>query len=156
MRQALILLLSLFLGLAGPAWAAEHEGGDKTEQGASKDKKDDKKDAAHKITTSVSYVAVDPFYTTILDGNRPLGLLMIGIGLDIPDAGLRDRVTTDMPQLRDAYVRNLMAFTATAVRSWRQPDVGDLADRLQGVTDRVLKRKGARVLLGQVAIRLSK
>ena len=57
-----------------------------------------------------------------------------------------------MPVLRDAYVRNLMAFTANAVRADEQPDVTMIADRLQAVTDRALKRKGAKVLLAQVAI----
>lgn len=155
MRKALVLLLSSFVALAVPAGASGHGGGEKTEEGG-KDKKDDKKAAVHKITQSESYVMLDPIYTSILDGNRPLGLLMVGIGLDIPDAHLRERVETDMPQLRDAYVRNLMAFTAVGVRSWRQPDVAEIADRLQGVTDRVLRKKGARILLAQVAMRLSK
>jgi flagellar basal body-associated protein FliL len=134
-----------------PALAAEPA---KAADKSDKDKKD-RKAAVHKITQSESYLMVDPFYTSILDGERPLGLLMVGVGLDVPDADLRDRVTRDMPQLRDGYVRALMAFTATSVRSWRQPDVGAIADRLQGVTDRVLRQKGARVLLAQVAIRLN-
>jgi len=29
---------------------------------------------------------VDPLYTTIIDGSRPMGLLMVGIGIDVPDA----------------------------------------------------------------------
>lgn len=136
--------------LATPAPAAEETKAEKPD----KDKKD-RKAAVHKITQSESYLMVDPFYTTILEGDRPLGLLMVGIGIDVPDKELRDRVERDMPQLRDGYVRSLMAFTATSVRSWRQPDVAAIADRLQGVTDRLLGRKGARVLLAQVAIRLN-
>jgi hypothetical protein len=58
--------------------------------------------------------------------------------------------------LRDAYVRNLMAFTATAVRTDAQPDVALIADRLQKITDRALGKKGAKVLLAQVAIRVSR
>jgi len=57
--------------------------------------------------------------------------------------------------LRDAYVRNLMTFTANVVRTDEQPDVGVIADRLQVVTDRALKKKGARILLAQVAIRIT-
>ena len=37
----------------------------------------------------------------------------------------------------------------------RKPDVTVIADRLQGVADRALGRKGARVLLAQVAMRLT-
>jgi flagellar basal body-associated protein FliL len=152
MRKAIILLLSLLVALAVPAGAAEHGGSaDDGKKSAEK-----KKPAVHKVTQSESYLMIDPLYTSILDGNRPLGLLMVGIGIDVPNAALRDRVERDMPQLRDAYVRNLMTFTAISVRSWRQPDVTQIADRLQGVTDRVLGRKGARILLAQVAIRLNK
>jgi len=115
-----------------------------------------KKEAVHKITQSDSYLMIDPIYTSIMDGDRPLGLLMVGIGLDVPDAGLRDEVVAAMPRLRDAYVRNLVSFSATSVRPWRQPDVAEIADRLQRVTDRLLQRPGARILLAQVAMRLNK
>ncbi len=57
--------------------------------------------------------------------------------------------------LRDAYVRNLLAFAVTAVRVDAQPDVGVIAQRLQAVTDRALKKKGATVLLAQVALRVT-
>jgi len=114
-----------------------------------------RKPPVHKITQSPSYLMIDPVYTTIMDGNKTDGLLMIGIGLDVPDAGLRARVEHMMPVLRDVYVRNLMQFTATSVRPWRQPDVTQIADRLQRVTDRTLGRPGARILLAQVAMRLT-
>jgi hypothetical protein len=80
-------------------------------------------------------------------------MMMVGIGLDVPDAALRNEVTRSLPVLRDAYLRNLMAYTAGAVSTEAQPDVGVIADRLQAVTDRALKKKGARVLLAQVALR---
>jgi len=115
-----------------------------------------KKEAVHKITQSESYLMIDPIYTSIMDGDRPLGLLMVGIGLDVPNAGLRDEVVAAMPRLRDAYVRNLISYSATSVRPWRQPDVGEIADRLQRITDRMLKQPGARILLAQVAMRLNK
>jgi hypothetical protein len=46
-----------------------------------------------------------------------------------------------------------MAYTATHVRLDTAPDAVAIADRLQGITDRALKKKGARVLLRQVALR---
>lgn len=156
-----VLLFVMLLALVAPAqkaFAAEEAAKEslapvKDENTA---KKDDKKTAVHKITQSESYMMVDPFYASIIDGSRPQGLLMVGFGLDVPDAALRSRIDHEMPRLRDAYVRCLMAFAAVNVRSWRQPDVIDLADRLQTVTDRYLARKGAKVLLAQVMIRLNK
>jgi flagellar basal body-associated protein FliL len=107
---------------------------------------------AHKETQSDSFIMVEPMYTTIVDSGRPQGMLLVAIGLDIPNAGLRAEVEHGMPVLRDMYVRSLMAFTAAAVRPYQQPDVGMIADRLQRLTDKALHKKGARVLLAQVAI----
>ena len=67
--------------------------------------------------------------------------------------GMRENVNRSMPVLRDAYLRSLMAYTSTHVRLDTPPDVGAISDRLQGVTDRALKKKGARILLRQVALR---
>src|ERR1700760_1516425 len=108
----------------------------------------------HKTTQSKSYIMVDPIYSTIVADSRPAGMLMVGVGLDVPDEALHDEVNRSMPVLRDAYIRNLMTFTANVVRTDAQPDVGLIADRLQGVTDRALGKKGAKVLLAQVAIRV--
>jgi len=116
---------------------------------------DDQKSAKHKVTQSKSYLMVDPIYTTIVTNDRPAGMLMIGIGIDVPDQKLRAQAEHALPVLRDAYLRNLMTFAATQVRTNTQPDVTIIADRLQGVTDRALGRKGARLLLAQVAMRLA-
>jgi flagellar basal body-associated protein FliL len=116
---------------------------------------DDQKNAKHKVTQSKSYLMVDPIYTTIMTNDRPAGMLMIGIGIDVPDKKLRGEADHAMPVLRDAYLRNLMSFAATQVRTNTQPDVVVIANRLQGVTDRALGRKGARLLLAQVAMRLT-
>ena len=108
----------------------------------------------HKITQSKSYLSLDPIYTTIVDDDRAQGMLMIGVGLDVPDPTLRAVANRSLPVLRDAYVRNLMAFTASSVRTTAQPDVSEIAQRLQGVTDRALGQKGAKILLAQVALRV--
>jgi flagellar basal body-associated protein FliL len=142
MRSAL-LLLALCVALA--AWPAR---ADDTDSGNKKPE--------HKITQSKSFVMVEPFYTTIYDAGRPVGMLMVAVGLDIPDGELRNQAETGMPLLRDYYLRNLSNFSATAVRPWQQPDVNEIATRLQRVTDRALHRAGARLLLAQVAIRVSK
>jgi flagellar basal body-associated protein FliL len=109
----------------------------------------------HKTTQSQSYISLDPIYTTIVSDNRAAGMLMVSAGLDVPDGKLRDEVNRSLPVLLDAYVRNLMTFTANIVRTDEQPDVTLIADRLQAVTDRALKKKGARILLAQVAIRVT-
>ena len=113
---------------------------------------EDKPAPDHKETQSDSFVMIEPIYTTVVDAGRPQGMLLVAIGLDIPDASLRAEVNHGLPVLRDEYVRSLMAFTAAAVRLTAQPDVGMIAARLQRLTDKALHRKGARVLLAQVAL----
>ena len=144
LRPVLLVIAALIAVMAGASFPVRAEDAPKAQ-----------KAPEHKTTQSKSYIMVDPIYTTIVADNRPAGLLMVGAGLDVPDDKLRDEVTRSMPVLRDAYVRNLMTFTATVVRTDSQPDVGLIADRLQAVTDRALKKKGAKVLLAQVAIRVT-
>ncbi|HEY1615421.1 MAG TPA: hypothetical protein VGF97_17210 [Rhizomicrobium sp.] len=110
----------------------------------------------HKITQSESYIMLEPLYVTVADADRPCGTLMVAIGLDIPDRDLRHNAESAMPILRDAYIRNLASFAWTRVRIWEQPDVNDIARRLQRVTDRALHHPGARVLLAEVATRITR
>jgi flagellar basal body-associated protein FliL len=110
----------------------------------------------HKVTQSESYIMLEPMYATVMDAGKPSGLLMVAIGLDIPDAWLRGQADHAMPLLRDDYVRSLMNYAAASVRPWRQPDVTEIAARLQRVTDRALHKTGAKVLLAQVAIRITR
>jgi len=112
--------------------------------------------ARRKPTQLESYVMVEPLYASILQGARSRGLLLVEIGLDVPDAKLRDRVNQELPILRDAYVRSLLVFAATAVRPWRQPNVEEIAGRMQAITDHMLGRPGARVLMAQTAIRITR
>jgi hypothetical protein len=132
-----VLTLSILLVLAGAARAADAPAPE------------------HKVTQSESYTMLAPMYATIMDGERPGGMLMVAVGLDIPDPQLRAEANRVMPVLRDAFVRSLMGFTGTHVRLAEQPDVVALADRLQRITDRELRRKGARVLLAQVSCRVT-
>mgnify|MGYP001548525603 CR=1 FL=1 len=90
------------------------------------------------------------------DNARPRGLLFVELGLDVPDAAFRGRVSQSLPVLRDAYMRSLLLYAATAVRPWRQHSVEDIAGPLQAVTDQVMGMKGARVLMAQTAIRITR
>ena len=110
----------------------------------------------HKVTQAESYMMLVPMYATVMDAGKPSGLLMVAIGLDIPDPWLRGQADHAMPLLRDDYIRSLMSYAATSVRPWKQPDVTDIAARLQRVTDRALHKTGARVLLAEVAIRVTR
>src|SRR5882672_6377389 len=102
--------------------------------------------AQHKTTQSESYVIIEPLYASILHGARSHGLLLVELGLDVPDVKLRDKVNQSLPTLRDAYVRSLLTYAATSVRAWGQPREDDNIGRTQAITDRVMGQSGARVL----------
>ena len=112
--------------------------------------------AQRKTTQSESYIPVEPMYASILDGVRPRGLLLVEVGLDVPDVDLRGQVNQALPVLRDAYVRSLLIYAANAVRPYRQPNIEDIANRMQAITDKVMGRKGAQILMAQTAIRLTR
>jgi flagellar basal body-associated protein FliL len=124
---------------------------------AAEDSKDAKNQKApeHKITQSASYTGIDPIYVTMMEDDHPIGMLTVEIGIDVPDEALRDVVNRSLPVLRDAYLRNLMSFSSTTVRADFQPDVAIIAGRLQAVTDHALGKKGAKVLLEQVVMRVT-
>ncbi len=63
----------------------------------------------HKDTQSDSFILIEPMYTTVVDAGRANGMLLVAIGLDIPDPVLRGQATLGLPVLRDAYVRSLMS-----------------------------------------------
>ncbi len=124
---ALALALSL-AGQAGAAWAKE----------ASK-------------TNTATYTSFDALTATIWrpDGRR--GVITVQAGLDVKDPGLRARAQSEAPILRDAYVTSLNVYAA-ALTPGAPPDVDQIALRLQQATDRVLKKPGARLLLGAVLV----
>ena len=55
------------------------------------------------------------------------------------------------PLLRDAYISALNVYAQSLVPG-SPPDVDQIALRLQRATDTVLRRPGARVLLGTVLV----
>lgn len=111
--------------------------------------------ARRKPTQSESYVMVEPLYASILQGLKPRGLLLVEVGLDVPDPVLRARVTEYMPLLRDAYVRSLAIYAANAVRPWRQPSIDEISARMQKITDYLMGKPGAKILMAQTAIRVT-
>lgn len=109
--------------------------------------------AKRRPTPLESYVMVDPLTVTIVHNRVARGLLVVEFGIDVPDEALREKLESAMPLLRDAYVRSLSVYAQTALKPNRQPDADAIGNRLQSVTDYVLGKKGARVLLMVVIAR---
>jgi flagellar basal body-associated protein FliL len=96
---------------------------------------------------------VDPITVTIVYKRAARGFLVVEFGLDVNDEALRGRVETDLPRLRDAYVRTMSMYAGAVIRPYEQADVDAISTRLQRVTDYVMGGAGAKVLLSQVVVR---
>lgn len=88
--------------------------------------------------------------TAPLAGGRR-GVMTVEPGLDTPDPALRLRAEQSLPRLRAAWFRAVSNY-ANGMRSGQAPDADAIARTLQLETDKVLGRKGARLLLGSIII----
>ncbi|MCC6921391.1 MAG: hypothetical protein IT548_19535 [Alphaproteobacteria bacterium] len=138
------LTIALCLAFAAVAPAAASGGGEAAKKPESHDRK---------LTSSVSWVSVDPMIVAIMRQNRVQGIFLVEFGLDIPDEGLRNRASATLPRLRDAWLRAMSDFASTRIRVGRQADLDLLTQRLQTTTDQMLAGPGAQVLLQQAVVR---
>ena len=83
------------------------------------------------------------------DGRR--GVLSVETGLDVKDDALRARAQAMTPRLRDAYVMAVQSYART-LGPGVAPNADRLSAQLQGETDRVLGKPGAKLLLGTILV----
>lgn len=129
--RRLFLALLLASGLAHSALAAEE--GEK------------KKGGGESFVTLPTLTA-----STVRPSNRH-GVLTVEAGLDIADKALRERAEMSKPRLRDAYVQALR-IQAASMTPGGPPDPDAIAQALQQATDRVLGKRGAKLLIGGVMV----
>ncbi|HEX4711991.1 hypothetical protein [Phenylobacterium sp.] len=104
-----------------------------------------------KKSGGANYIPVDTLTGTTnkQDGRR--GVLTVDCGLEVADAKLRDLAAASLPRLRAAYVQVVMTYAA-GLPSGAQPNPDFIATALQRQTDLVLRRHGARLLIGAVVV----
>ena len=105
---------------------------------------------APKLNT-LTYTSFDALTATVFRSDGRRGVLTVQGGLDVKDAALRSRAAASQPRLRDAYIRTLSVYAAS-LSPGSPPDVDQIGMRLQRATDEILRRPGARVLLGTVLV----
>jgi len=103
-------------------------------------------------TSLKSWVMVDPFTISVIQDGDVRGTFTVNFGMDVPDNTLREKAELLMPRLRDAWLRSLNLYAATALRPRRQADVDELAARIQRTADDVLGKPGAKVLMAQAVV----
>lgn len=78
-------------------------------------------------------------------------MLSVEGGVDVTDPALRTRADQSQPILRDSYLRWLAVYAAS-LSPQQPPDPDEIGHELQRITDRVLRRTGARFLIGTVML----
>ncbi len=97
------------------------------------------------------YLQLKTLAATVNKSGGRRGVLTVELGLDTPDPVLRDKVELVQPILRDAYVTALQPY-ALSLGPSQPPNADYIALSLQRETDRVLGRRGAKLLLGSILI----
>ncbi len=99
----------------------------------------------------VSYIQIPALVASTSPSGGRRSVLTVETGVDIPDAKLRALCELSLPRLRSAYVHVVQIYAA-GLGPTSLPNADFLAVTLQRETDRVLGRKGARLLLGSMMI----
>ncbi|HEX3889108.1 MAG TPA: hypothetical protein VHW05_16590 [Phenylobacterium sp.] len=95
------------------------------------------------------YLPIDPITGTTNKAGGRRGVLSVDCGLQIEDAKLREYADQSMPRLRAAYVQVIQVYAA-GLPSGSEPNVDFIVQALQRQTDLILKRPGAKLLVGAV------
>jgi hypothetical protein len=108
-------------------------------------------DRGKKKGGGLSYIQLEPMNAALsfIQGRRKI--LSVECGLDVPDAGLRDRAQKSVLILRDAYLRWLSIYAASLPPE-TPPNPDAIEAEMQRKTDAVLGRPGARFVLGTVMV----
>lgn len=103
-----------------------------------------------RLTSAESFVPLPTLSAGVLQRNASRGVIVVDMGLDIPDATLRRRAQLNAPRLRDALRTALATYASTYYRDRTAPDPTELTRQMQVAVNRVLGAEGARVLLANI------
>lgn len=131
MRRRLILtLLALAFAAPTPVLAA-HGGGEKK--------------------AKPSFMQIDTLAVSVLRPGGRRGVLTVEVGIDEPNPQLRDKLDLYVPPLRSAFVAALQPY-ALGLAPGSPPNADYISMSLQRETNRVLGRRGAKVLIGSILV----
>lgn len=109
--------------------------------GAAEDKK--------KKSGGPGYIQIETLTGTTNKASGRRGVLTVDCGLQIEDDKLRDYAEKSLPRLRAAYVQVVQVYAA-GLPSGSEPNAEFIVRELQRQTDMILKRRGARLLIGAI------
>jgi len=96
-----------------------------------------------------NYIPLNPVTATTNKGGGRRGVLSVDCGLEIDDPKLREFADQSLPRLRAAYVQ-AMEIYAAGLPPGTEPNADLIVQELQRQTNLILKRPGAKLLIGAV------
>jgi hypothetical protein len=107
--------------------------------------------AARKKGGGLSYIQLATIAGSVTHANGSHGVMTVEVGIDVPDATLRNRATQSTPRLVAAFADVVRTY-ASGLPPGALPDTDYLSTALQRQADAVLGRPGAKLLLGTVLV----
>jgi hypothetical protein len=98
-----------------------------------------------------SYIQIQTLTASIMRRNGSRGVMTMETGIDVPDETLHALADMSVPRLRAAFTQVLQIY-ASGLPAAGVPDADFLAQKFQRETDRILGRKGARLLVGTILV----
>jgi len=99
------------------------------------------------------YIEFPQMASSILDGYRVRGMIILGFGLEIEDDRLRKKARSLLPRLQDTYTSEWNRYAANSYRSGTVPDAEKISQRMQYATDRMLGEGKAIFLISNLMVR---
>ncbi len=98
-----------------------------------------------------SFLPLESLAVSVVRYGGRRGVLTVEIGIDEPNPVLRDKLDLYIPPLRSAYIAALQPY-ALGLGPGSLPNADYISMALQRETDRVLGRRGAKLLIGSVLV----
>ncbi|THD51513.1 hypothetical protein [Phenylobacterium sp.] len=96
-----------------------------------------------------NYIPINPITATTNKAGGRRGVLSVDCGLQVDDPKLRAFADQSLPRLRAAYVQAMQIYAA-GLPPGAEPNAELIVQELQRETDLILKRPGARLLIGAI------
>ena len=104
-----------------------------------------------KKSGGLNYIPINPITGTTNKAGGRRGVLSVDCGLQVDDPKLREYAELSLPRLRAAYEQVIQIY-ASGLPSGSEPNTEFIVQALQRQTDLILKRPGARLLIGAVLV----
>ncbi len=136
-----VAILAIFI-CASPALASGggHGDGSKTTQ--------TKGDNAHP-----HFVIFPQIISSVLDGYKVHGIMILGYGLDIEDEALRKKTWELLPRLQDSFNTEFNRYTGNTYKPGSVPDADYISKKMQATADRMLGKGKSVFLISNLMVR---